>query len=112
MSENLRLSNHDLSEIGADYPWLKVPEPVAPHDPLPRGDGGIVVTYVQSSLDTFRSRAAELAARFEKYKEDYRRGGYDESTLRLEYLNPFFKALGWDVDNETGQPPHLREVRV
>jgi len=67
---------------------------------------------VTPTLDTFIAKVIELATRFEKYREEYRRGGYDESTLRLEYLNPFFKALGWDVDNERGHPPHLREVRV
>lgn len=64
------------------------------------------------SFETFRSRTAELVDRFDKYREIYRRGGYDESTLRMEYLNPFFKALGWDIDNSLGHPPHLREVRV
>jgi hypothetical protein len=32
------------------------------------------------SIDTFRSKVAELAGRFNKYREDYRRSGYDEFT--------------------------------
>jgi hypothetical protein len=63
-------------------------------------------------FDAFRSRVKELVDRFEKFKPDYRRETYDETTLRLEYLNPFFEALGWDVSNNLGHPPHLREVRV
>ena len=32
----------------------------------------------------------------------YRSGNYNEARLRLEFLNPFFKALGWDIDNQQG----------
>jgi hypothetical protein len=28
--------------------------------------------------------------------------GYKEEQLRLEFLNPFFSALGWDMDNKHG----------
>src|SRR5690242_12039934 len=65
-----------------------------------------------AGLDRFKAKLSELTARFETFREEYRRVGFDEFTLRLEYLNPFFKALGWDVDNERSHPPHLREVRV
>jgi hypothetical protein len=27
---------------------------------------------------------------------------YNEAQLRKEFLDPFFKALGWDMDNEQG----------
>jgi transketolase N-terminal domain/subunit len=32
-----------------------------------------------------------------------RRRGYDEATLRLEYLDPMFAALGWNVWNNPPQ---------
>jgi hypothetical protein len=67
---------------------------------------------VTATVASFTRTIDQLCERFEKYRATYRTHGYDESTLRLEYLNPFFKALGWDVENEAGAPPHLREVRV
>jgi hypothetical protein len=32
--------------------------------------------------------------------------------LRLEYIDKVLRALGWDVDNSSGAPPHLREVVI
>ena len=72
---------------------------------------GCGAVMLEANFTTFRSKVVELTERFDKYRDDYRRG-YDESTLRMEYLNPFFRALGWDVDNDLGHPPHMRQVRV
>lgn len=41
---------------------------------------------------------------------EYTRPTYNETEVRVEFVNPFFKALGWDVDNEAGLPQHIREV--
>jgi predicted type IV restriction endonuclease len=41
----------------------------------------------------------DLVRRFEDSRELYHSGKYNEAQLRVEFLNPFFKALGWDVDN-------------
>ncbi len=43
---------------------------------------------------------AELVARFERNLDAYRSGQYNETQVRREFLDPFFKALGWDIDNE------------
>ena len=51
-----------------------------------------------------------LVERFEEQREDYRRGRYNEAQLRQDFLNPFFKALGWDVHNERGWSEAYREV--
>ena len=51
-------------------------------------------------------RVALYAARF----AEYNRPTYNETEVRVDFVNPFFKLLGWDVDNETGLPQHLREV--
>ena len=37
-----------------------------------------------------------LVERFEEQREDYRRGRYNEAQLREDFLNRFFKAVGWD----------------
>ncbi|MCC6276069.1 MAG: type IV restriction endonuclease, partial [Leptospiraceae bacterium] len=42
----------------------------------------------------------ELTKHFQDGITDFKSGNYNEARLRIEFLNPFFKALGWDVDNE------------
>ena len=56
---------------------------------------------------------ASLAERVQQYAlrySEYARPTYNETEVRVDFVNPFFKALGWDVDNDTGLPQHLREV--
>jgi predicted type IV restriction endonuclease len=45
---------------------------------------------------------ARLVETFERNRESYSQSRYSETQLRREYLDPFFKALGWDVDNTRG----------
>jgi predicted type IV restriction endonuclease len=52
----------------------------------------------------------QLVARFEENRDAYRLGRYNETQLRLEFLNPFFEALGWDLYNKKGYAPDYREV--
>ena len=42
----------------------------------------------------------DLVERFEQNIESYRSGHYNETQLRLEFVNPFFEALGWDIYNK------------
>jgi len=38
----------------------------------------------------------------DRFSQDYRvflSGDYKEEQLRAKFLNPFFTALGWDMDN-------------
>ncbi len=44
----------------------------------------------------------ELVERFERQLDAYRSPQYNETQLRREFLDPFFKSLGWDIDNEQG----------
>jgi hypothetical protein len=46
----------------------------------------------------------ELIQRFDRNREAYKSPHYNEAQLRREFLDPFFKALGWDIDNEQGYP--------
>jgi hypothetical protein len=69
-------------------------------------------TYVAASRQRFVELLKELCARFESSARDMREQGYDEATLRLEYLDPLFAALGWNVWNRPPQPLHLRDVIV
>ena len=40
----------------------------------------------------------------------YKSGQYNEAQLRQEFLDPFFKELGWDMDNTAGLAPQYRDV--
>ena len=44
----------------------------------------------------------ELVTRFGEQLDDYKRADYNETLTRRDFLDPFFKALGWDVDNSQG----------
>ncbi len=52
----------------------------------------------------------DLVARFREQHEDYRRGAYNETQLRRDFLDPLFRLLGWDVDNRAGYAEAFREV--
>src|SRR5438105_6114744 len=52
----------------------------------------------------------ELVERFERNKDAYRSTHYNETQLRREFLDPFFKALGWDIDNEQGYAEAYKDV--
>jgi len=52
----------------------------------------------------------QLVERFESNHEAYRSSRYKEAQARIEFINPFFKALGWDMDNEQGWAEQYKEV--
>ncbi len=52
----------------------------------------------------------ELVARFEQQLDSYKSGQYNETQVRREFLDPFFKALGWDIDNEQGYAEAYKDV--
>lgn len=54
----------------------------------------------------------QIVQSFLKNRSEYARSGskYNETQLRIDYLNPFFELLDWDVLNTKGLPQHLREV--
>ena len=51
-----------------------------------------------------------LVERFEEQKEFYKRSEYNETQTRRDFIDPFFEALGWDVDNKNGYAESYREV--
>src|SRR5262249_14406132 len=53
---------------------------------------------------------ADLIDRFERNRESYKSPGYNETRLRVEFLDPFFKALCWDVHNELGHADAYKDV--
>jgi type I restriction-modification system DNA methylase subunit len=51
-----------------------------------------------------------LVARFEEQRESYLHSSYRETQLRREFIDPMWKALGWDMDNERGFAEQYKEV--
>ncbi len=51
-----------------------------------------------------------LVERFDYHRPAYRRGQYNETQLRREFIDHFFRALGWDVDNQKGRSEAYKEV--
>jgi len=57
-----------------------------------------------------RKRIELLAARFTENISQYKRTDYDEANTRVDFIDPFFDALGWDVANKEGYAEQYREV--
>lgn len=51
-----------------------------------------------------------LVARFREQQSDYKRGTYNETQVRREFIDPLFEALGWDVDNKQGYAEAYKDV--
>ncbi len=51
-----------------------------------------------------------LIERFRRNAGEYRSSSYNEAQLRQEFLNPFFKLLGWDMDNAEGASERYKQV--
>ena len=51
-----------------------------------------------------------LIEQFRRNAAEYKGPGYNEMQLRLEFINPLFEALGWDMMNKGQAAPQYREV--
>jgi type I restriction-modification system DNA methylase subunit/predicted type IV restriction endonuclease len=52
----------------------------------------------------------DLIDRFERNKDAYKSGSYNETQVRREFIDPFFEALGWDVNNTSGNAEAYKDV--
>lgn len=53
---------------------------------------------------------AELVSRFEANRKEYHQAHYNEAQTRIDFVNPLFLALGWDMDNRKALSEVQREV--
>ncbi len=60
--------------------------------------------------ETAYNKIEELVTRFTEQIVSYKKTDYNETQTRRDFIDPFFKALGWDVDNENGNAEAYREV--
>ena len=52
----------------------------------------------------------DLVERFDRNLDAYRSDAYNETRLRREFIDPFFVALGWDIDNKSGAAEAYKDV--
>ena len=52
----------------------------------------------------------ELVERFDRNRDAYHSGQYNETQARREFIDPFFEALGWDVNNRQGYAEAYKDV--
>jgi type I restriction-modification system DNA methylase subunit len=67
---------------------------------------------VSTSIETFKSSLQNLIAKFDSDKLHYLSNPYLEAQARIDFITPFFEALGWDVANKEGLRYDAREVIV
>ena len=53
---------------------------------------------------------ADLVERFDQQSDAYKSGQYNEAQLRKEFVDPMFKALGWDMENISGYAEAYKDV--
>jgi SAM-dependent methyltransferase len=64
----------------------------------------------QTTFEQGLDSVAELVKRFGRNAATYRSPEYNETRARIEFINPFFEALDWDVRNREGVAPQFQEV--
>ena len=55
-------------------------------------------------------RIKKLTETFDYNLETYKKGSYNEPKVRREFIDPFFKELGWDITNERGYAEVYKDV--
>ena len=62
-------------------------------------------SYHQTQVEIER-----LVERFARNLDVYKRAEYKETQVRVEFIDPFFEALGWDVRNVQGYAEQYKDV--
>ncbi|MCG2718029.1 MAG: N-6 DNA methylase [Nanoarchaeota archaeon] len=57
-----------------------------------------------------KQEVAKLIQTFKDNIKQYKLSTYKEAQVRKEFIDKFFKALGWDIDNEQGNSERFKEV--
>ena len=65
---------------------------------------------INAMRDTALKTTEGLVERFARNLDAYKKGRYNETQLRREYIDPFFEALGWDIANKEGWAEQYKPV--
>jgi len=57
-----------------------------------------------------KSQVEHLVQRFARNLDTYKRPEYKETQVRVEFIDPLFEALGWDVRNTKGYAEQYKDV--
>lgn len=62
--------------------------------------------------DAFKKKLEQLVEVFDRNKDIYksRTSNFNEAQLRIQFLDPMFKAMGWDMNNDQGFAEQYKEV--
>jgi hypothetical protein len=52
----------------------------------------------------------DLIATFKNNADHYTSNDYKEAMLRIQFVNPMFKELGWGMENAEGNAPDYQDV--
>ena len=66
----------------------------------------------KATQQSFAAEVGRLVELFQRNLAHFYGKEYDEASLRSEFLTPFFRALGWDLENKAGLIPSHREVET
>src|SRR6266481_9155687 len=67
---------------------------------------------IPQTFDEAFKRVKELVSIFQQNEERYLSPGYSEAQARLDFVDKFWIALGWDVNHEQQTDPYKQEVKV
>ena len=54
------------------------------------------------TINESKEKIKELVDKFDFNIQQYKNKNYDEANTRVDFIDPFFEALGWDVSNKSG----------
>src|SRR3972149_5137058 len=67
-------------------------------------------TTAAMTKEEAKKEIAKLVKKFTDNLSYYQRTDYKETPTRRDFIDPFFFALGWDMDNTQGLSEPFREV--
>jgi hypothetical protein len=60
--------------------------------------------------DDARAAVADLVDRYRRNQSHYHSPSYNEAQARVDFIDPLFEALGWDIANRAGYAEPYRDV--
>ncbi|HOW96739.1 MAG TPA: TaqI-like C-terminal specificity domain-containing protein [Kiritimatiellia bacterium] len=67
---------------------------------------------MKAAFESFQDELNRLVAAFEQGFQAFTAPDYSEARVREDFLNPLFRALGWDLANRRGLVQSQREVEI
>lgn len=61
-------------------------------------------------MGTAPDTVKRLVDRFNEQSDTIRSPDYNETLIRIDFINPMFRELGWDIDNTAGYAERYREA--